>query len=145
MAKPKHFPRNAVVVEDYRELNSFTKAFAAGHLRFLMVVGPARYWKKSGHAYCAWMVGLLGSMEMRLRSACIAQRFCIRISRLFSMMSMLSTGTLMEFGCSSSYASLNPRVRWVGTPTLNAWSDEGSRRSSRHLVQWRSLPIGGRQ
>ncbi len=41
MAKPKHFPRNAVVVDDYRELNSFTQAFAAGHLRFLMVVGPA--------------------------------------------------------------------------------------------------------
>ena len=26
---------------DYQELNSFTQAFAAGHLRFLMVVGPA--------------------------------------------------------------------------------------------------------
>ena len=41
MPKPKHVPRNAVVVEHYRELSAFTKAFAAGHLRFLMVVGPA--------------------------------------------------------------------------------------------------------
>ena len=41
MAEPKHIPRNAVVVERYQELNSFTQAFAAGHLRFLMVVGPA--------------------------------------------------------------------------------------------------------
>jgi hypothetical protein len=41
MAKPKQIPHNAVVVERYQELNSFTQAFAAGHLRFLMVVGPA--------------------------------------------------------------------------------------------------------
>jgi hypothetical protein len=41
MAEPKHFPRGAIVVGGYRELNSFTQAFAAGHLRFLMVVGPA--------------------------------------------------------------------------------------------------------
>jgi hypothetical protein len=41
MAEPKHFPRNAIVVERYEELNSFMQAFAAGHLRFLMVVGPA--------------------------------------------------------------------------------------------------------
>ena len=41
MAEPKHIPRNAVVVERYQDLASFTQAFAAGHLRFLMVVGPA--------------------------------------------------------------------------------------------------------
>ena len=41
MAEPNHIPRNAVVVERYRELDSFTQAFAEGHLRFLMVVGPA--------------------------------------------------------------------------------------------------------
>lgn len=41
MAEPKHVPRNAVVVERFQELNSFTQAFAAGHLRFLMLVGPA--------------------------------------------------------------------------------------------------------
>jgi hypothetical protein len=40
MTKPKDFPRNAVVVRRYQELNSFAQAFAAGHLRFLMVVGP---------------------------------------------------------------------------------------------------------
>ncbi len=40
MAKPKDFPRNAVIVKRYQELNSFAHAFAAGHLRFLMVVGP---------------------------------------------------------------------------------------------------------
>ena len=40
MAKPKDFPRNAVIVKRYKELNSFAQAFAAGHLRFLMVVGP---------------------------------------------------------------------------------------------------------
>jgi hypothetical protein len=41
MAKPKRAPRNAIVVRRYQELHSFTWAFAAGHLRFLMVVGPA--------------------------------------------------------------------------------------------------------
>jgi len=41
MAEPKHIPRNAVVVERYQDLASFTQAFAAGHLRLLMVVGPA--------------------------------------------------------------------------------------------------------
>lgn len=41
MAEPRHIPRNAVVVEQYEDLNSFTQAFAAGHLRFLVVVGPA--------------------------------------------------------------------------------------------------------
>jgi hypothetical protein len=41
MPKPNHIPRNAVVVKRYQELDSFTQAFAAGHLRFLMVVGPA--------------------------------------------------------------------------------------------------------
>ena len=40
MAKPKDFPRNAVIVKRYQELNSFAQAFAAGHLRFLMIVGP---------------------------------------------------------------------------------------------------------
>jgi hypothetical protein len=40
MAKSKDFPRNAVIVKRYTELNSFAQAFAAGHLRFLMVVGP---------------------------------------------------------------------------------------------------------
>ncbi len=40
MAKSKDFPRNAVIVNRYKELNSFARAFAAGHLRFLMVVGP---------------------------------------------------------------------------------------------------------
>jgi len=41
MAEPRHIPRNAVLVEQYEDLNSFTQAFAAGHLRFLVVVGPA--------------------------------------------------------------------------------------------------------
>ena len=41
MAEPNHISRNAVVVRSYEELISFTQAFAAGHLRFLMVVGPA--------------------------------------------------------------------------------------------------------
>jgi hypothetical protein len=41
MAKPKQTARNAIVVKRYQELDSFTRAFAAGHLRFLMVVGPA--------------------------------------------------------------------------------------------------------
>ena len=41
MAEPKHIPRNAIVVDRYEELNNFTRAFATGHLRFLMVVGPA--------------------------------------------------------------------------------------------------------
>ena len=41
MAEPSHFPRNAVVVESFQELDSFTQAFAAGHLHFLMIVGPA--------------------------------------------------------------------------------------------------------
>jgi hypothetical protein len=41
MTEPNYIPRNAVVIERYQELNSFTKAFAGGHLRFLMVVGPA--------------------------------------------------------------------------------------------------------
>jgi hypothetical protein len=41
MTEPNHIPRRAVVVERYQELNSFTRAFAGGHLRFLMVVGPA--------------------------------------------------------------------------------------------------------
>ena len=40
MAKSKDFPRNAVIVKRYKELNSFAQAFAAGHLRFLMMVGP---------------------------------------------------------------------------------------------------------
>lgn len=40
MTKPKDFPRNAIIVRRYRELDSFALAFAAGHLRFLMVVGP---------------------------------------------------------------------------------------------------------
>lgn len=41
MALKSQLPCNAVVVESYHELNSFTRAFAAGHLRFLVVVGPA--------------------------------------------------------------------------------------------------------
>lgn len=41
MTKPNQIPRTAVVVERYKELSSFTQAFASGHLRFLMVVGPA--------------------------------------------------------------------------------------------------------
>jgi len=41
MAEPRSVPKNAVVVARYQELHSFTEAFAAGHLRFLMVVGPA--------------------------------------------------------------------------------------------------------
>ena len=69
------------------------------------------------------MVGLLGTVEKRLRSACIAQRFCIKISQLFSMISMHSTGTLLEFSCSSSYASLNPRARWV----VHRWAEWNGR------------------
>ncbi len=41
MAKPQRIPHNAVVVRRYEELDSFMQAFAGGHLRFLMVVGPA--------------------------------------------------------------------------------------------------------
>jgi hypothetical protein len=41
MAEPKYIPRKAIVVDRYQELNNFTRAFATGHLRFLMVVGPA--------------------------------------------------------------------------------------------------------
>jgi hypothetical protein len=41
MGELRCIPRNAIVVERYQELHAFTKAFAAGHLRFLMVVGPA--------------------------------------------------------------------------------------------------------
>ncbi len=41
MAESKYVPRNAIVVDRYEELNNFTRAFATGHLRFLMVVGPA--------------------------------------------------------------------------------------------------------
>lgn len=51
MAEPNHIPRNAVVVQCYDELISFTQAFAAGHLRFLMVVGPAGTGKS--RAMCA--------------------------------------------------------------------------------------------
>jgi len=40
MTEPNHIPRNAIVVERDKELNSFTQAFADGHLRFLMVIGP---------------------------------------------------------------------------------------------------------
>ena len=62
MAEPKHIPRNAVVVERFQELNSFTQAFAAGHLRFLMVVGPAgtgksRAMRSAVDGRAAWVDG----------------------------------------------------------------------------------------
>ena len=62
MAEPKHIPRNAVVVDRYQELNSFTQAFAAGHLRFLMVVGPAgtgksRAMRSAVDGRAAWVDG----------------------------------------------------------------------------------------
>jgi hypothetical protein len=62
MAEPKNIPRNAVVVERYQELNSFTQAFAAGHLRFLMVVGPAgtgksRAMRSAVASRAAWVDG----------------------------------------------------------------------------------------
>ena len=59
MAEPKHIPRNAVVVERYQGLNSFTQAFAAGHLRFLMVVGPAGR-EKAEPCVVPWLAGLPG-------------------------------------------------------------------------------------
>ncbi|MGA2621930.1 MAG: hypothetical protein ABSF26_30375 [Thermoguttaceae bacterium] len=55
MAEPKYIPRNAIVVDRYQELNNFTRAFATGHLRFLMVVGPAGTGKS--HTMCAAMDG----------------------------------------------------------------------------------------
>ena len=62
MAEPKHIPRNAVVVERFQELNSFTQAFAAGHLRFLMLVGPAgtgksRAMRSAVDGRAAWVDG----------------------------------------------------------------------------------------
>jgi hypothetical protein len=62
MAKSKHFPRNAVVIERFRELNAFAKAFAAGHLRFLMVVGPpgtgkSRAMRRAVDGRAAWIDG----------------------------------------------------------------------------------------
>ena len=104
MAQPKHIPRNAVVVERYQELDSFIQAFAAGHLRFLMVVGPAGT-GKSRAMRVRWLAGLHGWMGMQPRSECTASLSCIRTSRSFSMMSMLSTGTPTGFGYSSSYAN----------------------------------------
>jgi hypothetical protein len=62
MAETRHIPRNAVVVERYQELNSFTQAFAARHLRFLMVVGPAgtgksRAMRSAVDGRAAWVDG----------------------------------------------------------------------------------------
>jgi hypothetical protein len=62
MAKPKNIPDNAVIVECYKELDSFTQAFAAGHLRFLMVVGPAgtgksRAMRNALNGRAAWIDG----------------------------------------------------------------------------------------
>lgn len=62
MAEPKHIPQNAVVVDRYQELNSFTQAFAAGHLRFLMVVGPtgtgkSRAMRNAVAGRAAWVDG----------------------------------------------------------------------------------------
>ena len=124
MAKSQRIPHNAVVVERYEELDSFTRAFAAGHLRFLMVVGPAGTGKSqamrnavAGRA--AWVDGNATAFGVY----CAA--FKHQDSRSFSMMSMPCIETPMGFGCSSSYASLKPHVCWAGTPTLSIWSDEG--------------------
>jgi hypothetical protein len=62
MTKPKDFPRNAVVVRRYQELDSFAQAFAAGHLRFLMVVGPpgtgkSRTMRRVVDGQVAWIDG----------------------------------------------------------------------------------------
>ena len=62
MARSKHFPRNAVVIERFRELNTFAEAFAACHLRFLMVVGPAgtgksRTMRRAVGSRAAWIDG----------------------------------------------------------------------------------------
>ena len=62
MTEAKYIPRNAIVVDRYQELDNYTQAFATGHLRFLMVVGPAGTGKShamrtamDGHA--AWIDG----------------------------------------------------------------------------------------
>jgi hypothetical protein len=62
LTEPKRIPRNAVVVERYEDLASFTQAFAAGHLRFLMIVGPpgtgkSRAMRSSVDGRAAWIDG----------------------------------------------------------------------------------------
>ena len=122
MAKPKHIPRNAVVVERYQELNSFTQAFAAGHLRFLMVVGPAgtgksRAMRSAVAGRAAWVDGNATAFGVYC-AAFMHQDEPIVLDDVDALYRDANGIRLLKQLCQSEPSRL---LGWY--PTLSAWSD----------------------